>query len=298
MRYQCFAAGLRLAKGIQGDVVLKYSLILATIGRSIEVERFLASLDRQTYRSFELIVVDQNDDDRVSSMLESYRDNFEIIYLKSKPGLSIARNRGLQEVSGDIVAFPDDDCWYPPNLLEAITQIFSRYDIDIVTGQSRDEENRHSQRFWSSKPSVADVISVWKLAISYTVFIRRYSVESLGGFDVELGVGANSQWQSGEETDYLIRAIVKGYRVCYFPEVFVYHPQKTQSYDKATITRARVYGAGMGRVMKKNRYSRIFVYYMLLRPIGGLAFSMLTLRLRKARYYLAVCRGRYAGWKS
>ncbi|WP_372764334.1 glycosyltransferase family 2 protein, partial [Litorivivens sp.] len=151
--------------------MLKYSLILATIGRSIEVERFLASLDRQTYRSFELIVVDQNDDDRVSSMLESYRDNFEIIYLKSKPGLSIARNRGLQEVSGDIVAFPDDDCWYPPNLLEAITQIFSRYDIDIVTGQSRDEENRHSQRFWSSKPSVADVISVWKLAISYTVFI-------------------------------------------------------------------------------------------------------------------------------
>lgn len=278
--------------------MLKFSLILATVGRSEEVAKFLAHLDLQTYRHFELIVVDQNKDDRVSRQLDSYRDKFEIVYLQSHPGLSVARNLGLSVVAGDIVAFPDDDCWYPPDVLETIASIFSCYDVDIITGQSKDEYGRDSQRYWSVKPKLCDRYNIWQLAISYTVFMKRYCVSSIGAFDESLGVGAASPWQSGEETDYLIRAIVQGYRVGYFPELFVYHPQKTNRYDSTTVVRARVYGAGMGRVMSKHMYRARFVGYMLFRPLVGAIISFLALRFKKSSYHLAVLYGRFSGWNS
>ena len=276
--------------------MLKFSLILATINRVREVENFLRSLSCQTYRDFELIVVDQNADDRVESLLDQYRNQFTILHLRCEPGLSRARNHGLQAITGDIVAFPDDDCWYPADVLEKVAQCFARYTMDIATGQSRDADNRHSQRMWPSRGSIAGKISIWRLAISYTVFMRRDCVRRVGNFDDTLGVGAGTPWQSGEETDYLLRALDCGFVIRYFPDLKVFHPQKTQVYDAATIERARVYGAGLGRVLKKHRYPLWYIFYMLLRPVGGVVISLLMFRRGKACYHSGVLRGRLRGW--
>ncbi|HCS26294.1 MAG TPA: glycosyltransferase family 2 protein [Spongiibacteraceae bacterium] len=276
--------------------MLKFSLILATIGRDAEVEAFLDSLSRQTYRNFELIVVDQNADDRVSVLVDRFADYFPVRRVSSKLGLSVARNRGIALIDGDIVAFPDDDCWYPPELLARAAEYFTRSDVDVIAGQSRDEQNRHSQRAWPSKPQLADKVSIWKLAISYTVFMRAECVEVVGGFDETLGVGAATAWQSGEETDYLIRAIDRGYAVRYLPGLKVFHPEKTGVFDARTIERAKSYGAGLGRVLKKHHYPLWFVAYMLLRPLGGALFALLTLRVNKALYHFGVLQGRVKGW--
>ena len=276
--------------------MLKFSLILATIGRDAEVEAFLDSLSRQTYRNFELIVVDQNADDRVSVLTDRFASHFPLTRVASAPGLSVARNQGIALIDGDVVAFPDDDCWYPPELLARVAEHFACGDVDIIAGQSRDEKNRHSQRVWPSQPQVADKVSIWKLAISYTVFMRAECVEAVGGFDETLGVGAATAWQSGEETDYLIRAIDRGFAIRYLPGLKVFHPDKTGVFDALTIERAKAYGAGLGRVLKKHHYPLWFVAYMLLRPLGGVLFSLLTLRMRKALYHFGVLRGRVKGW--
>ena len=278
------------------ESMVKFSLVLATINRVREVDNFLQSLTRQTYQNFELIVVDQNVDNRVEELLERSRSDIEILHLRSEPGLSRARNRGLEFVRGDIVAFPDDDCWYPTDLLEKVASYFERHEIDIATGQSRDADNRHSQRLWPSRPCQANKISIWRLAISYTVFARAACVRQIGGFDESLGVGADSPWQSGEETDYLLRAIDCGFTVHYFPDLWVFHPQKTQVYDAATIERARVYGAGLGRVLNKHSYPAWYTLYMFVRPLGGIVLSLITLRRGKACYHAGVLRGRLRGW--
>lgn len=101
---------------------MHFSLILATIGRTEELKRFLASLDKQTLRRFELIMADQNPDDRIKPLLEPYQDHFPIMHLHrpTERGASKARNVGLQHANGDVLTFPDDDCWYLPQLLEKI----------------------------------------------------------------------------------------------------------------------------------------------------------------------------------
>jgi len=55
---------------------IKFSLILATVGRSEELTRFLRHLDQQTYRNFELIIVDQNSNGILDSLIRQYQEDF------------------------------------------------------------------------------------------------------------------------------------------------------------------------------------------------------------------------------
>ena len=97
---------------------MKFSLVLATVDRSDELERFMFHLNQQICRDFELIVVDQNQDNRVELILAPYFDKFPILHIKSNElGASKGRNMGFKYVSGEIIGFPDDDCWYASDLL-------------------------------------------------------------------------------------------------------------------------------------------------------------------------------------
>ncbi|MER3412566.1 MAG: glycosyltransferase family 2 protein, partial [Thermoleophilia bacterium] len=73
---------------------LSFDLVCATVGRTEELKRFLASLERQTYRAFRVLLVDQNDDDRLAPLLASC-SSLELVHLRSQSGLSRARNAAL-----------------------------------------------------------------------------------------------------------------------------------------------------------------------------------------------------------
>src|SRR5215472_5711239 len=96
-----------------------FSLIIATLNRVDEIDHLLQSLEAQTFKDFEVMVVDQNPDDRLQSVLQSH-PVLSFRHLRSAPGLSKARNVGLPHAKDDIIAFPDDDCWYPVQLLADI----------------------------------------------------------------------------------------------------------------------------------------------------------------------------------
>src|ERR1035437_10094479 len=99
---------------------MKFSLVLCTINRTREVAEFLASLNEEIYKDFELFIVDQNKDDRLQAIRAPYQLYINIKYFKSAPGLSRARNTAIPLISGDILAFPDDDCIYPAILLKEV----------------------------------------------------------------------------------------------------------------------------------------------------------------------------------
>jgi len=276
---------------------MRFSLVLATVARTKEVKRFLEHLDRQTYRDFELIVVDQNPDDRLVPILEAYKNRFPIMHLRSERGLSRARNVGLRHISGDIVAFPDDDCWYPPDLLKRVVRFFQKHPgIDVLTGRSVDENGEPSNGRWDNRAGLINQFNIWRRAVSYSIFLKKEVVKKVGDFDESLGVGAGTPWGSAEEIDYLLRALKWGYHLYYDPNVVIYHPQPVQCYDATAIARARFYGAGMGRVLRKHKYPFWVAFYEYLRSAGGVFLSLTTGQLGKAKHHLAALVGKVSGW--
>ncbi len=275
---------------------MRFSLVLATLGRTVELARFLHSLGHQDWTDLQLIVVDQNPDERLVPILQPYAGRFDIDHLRSQPGLSRARNVGLRRVSGDIVAFPDDDCWYPPGVLRYVhDRLNAQADVDGLTGRSIDEQGKESAFRFAAGGGWVDRISVWTAAISYTIFLRRAVIERVGAFDEELGVGSGTAFGSGEETDYMVRAIGAGARILYQPALTVHHPHPESIIDDRVIRKAYSYGCGMGRVLRKHDYPFWFKARAVVRPLGGGLLSLARMNLPKAMLHWQRSAGRMSG---
>ena len=276
---------------------MKFSLLMATLGRHVEVERLFGTLVDQTYKDFELIVIDQNDDDRVRKLVDAYSDRLEIVYLRSEKGLSRARNVGLGHVRGELVCFPDDDCWYRPDTLAHVAARFAAEpELSGLTGCSVDDSGVPSQGRWATEPLVVDRYNVWTCATSYTIFLRTAAVRAAGPFDERLGVGSGSRWGAGEEVNYLLGVLDAQLRVCYDPALRISHPEPLLVLDEKAFSRVRLYNRGFGRVLGLNRYPAYFVLYLIMRSVGGCMVSLLKLNFKRARYYWIAASQRFLGW--
>lgn len=276
------------------------SLIVATVGRSAELERFLAHANQQSYRNFEVLIVDQNSDDRLEKIVERYRNRIAITHVRCSPGVSRARNVGLRLANGGLIAFPDDDCWYPPALLESIVSLFSKNtNWGGVTGRIVNEMGTWSgdARF-DRKAGCVTLANLWRRACAATLFFTKETVAAIGNFDEELGPGAGTPWGGAEDIDYPARAIKAGRTIYYDPNIRVFHPDLSVAARADGLRRAYSYGAGIGRVWRKQRFPIRIIGYYLLRPFVGTCLCLLTGHLMQARYRWAAFRGRLSGLMS
>jgi len=238
---------------------MKISLILATIGRTAEVELFLHSLARQSYKNFEVIVVDQNENDKLLEILSHFTDHFSICRIRSEKGLSRARNAGLCLVTGDIISFPDDDCTYAPDVLEKVVGRFSVDGMDGLTGKLLPLETGVSGNCQSGFPlRQLNRYTAWVCAVSTTIFLSASVVKTVGEFDVALGAGSGTEYGSGEETDYLLRALEQGFSVFHDRGIYVYHASVDFNAPDAG-QKAYRYSRGRRYVLDKHGYGKIFL---------------------------------------
>lgn len=279
---------------------MKFSLVLTTIRRTDELRRFLDALAAQTYRDFELIVVDQNTNSGLKDLLAPYEQLFSLLHIEQyERGASRGRNLGLNHIQGDIVTFPDDDCWFRPDLLATVAQWFADHPgYHGITGCSVDEAGQHTTARWDLNPGPITPFNVWRRGISSTIFLLRKAVDKVGPFDPDLGVGAGTQWGSGEESDYLLRVLAAGFTIYYEPKITILHLEPVQIFNEKTLKRGVGYAPGIGRVLRKHNYPLWFVAYQFLRPLGGSMVSFLKGERCKAQYHWIVCQGRFQGWIS
>lgn len=275
---------------------LSFDLVVATVGRVAELERLLDSLAAQTYQRFRVLVVDQNDDRRLAGVLAAHAE-LEVMHLRSEPGLSRARNRALGVVDAGVVAFPDDDCIYPPDLLEQAARRLSREPgLAGVAGRAVDTDGS-SEPSWKRDAAELTDRNLWNRAISYTLFLRRELVEQVGPFDEQLGLGSGNPWSSGEEIDYLVRAVRGGARIAYDPELTVVHETQRLTGD-ALRRRGFRDGASLGYVLRKHRYPAPEIARRLTRPLGGAVVSLAAFDGDRAGFHLATFRGRLRGLRA
>jgi glycosyltransferase involved in cell wall biosynthesis len=258
----------------------------------------LHSLTAQTLQDFDVIVVDQNDDDRLVAVVDEYRTALSIKHLFVEPrGKASANNEGLALAKGEVVAFPDDDCWYPADLLRNVARLLdSNLRWAAVTGrEASDEESATNTRFDLHAGEI-DLYNIWRRHISFTMFFRRAAMSGLL-FNVELGVGAGTKWGAGEDTDFLLRFMRGGHEVFYDPALVVCHPDWGRGpFTEAYYRKAHSYAMGMGRLLRTHEFPVQIVLKYIVRPAGGMILSALKGSPGAARYYQAVLTGRLTGW--
>lgn len=244
------------------------SLILATVGRTDELARLFDSLAAQTFSNFEVIVVDQNKDDRLLPHLERARYlGIAIRHLKHHPAnLAAARNAGIEAAKGKWLGFPDDDCWYDPRLLEVLAARFACPDKPngiIVRWVEQDEQPLFPAALsWKRSRAFRDIA-----VSSITLFCQRALFMQIGGFDSRLGVG---QWfGAGEETDIALRALHAGAHLTYEPRGEVHHAVQHEQPDAGPQVRQAVRhrARGTGALYAKHRLPAWVIARGLLAPL-------------------------------
>ncbi|MEZ9357190.1 glycosyltransferase family 2 protein [Vibrio breoganii] len=275
---------------------MKFSLILCTVGRDKEVELFLESIVKQRYVNFEIVLVDQNLDNRIEFLLNKFPSLVEKINLiKSEKGLSKARNIGLQYVDGDIIAFPDDDCIYSEDVLERVFEFFSSAKEEQVVYSTNTCDITTGFSLIACPTSSVNFDKDTLMGCSFTLFFRG-NLKSLK-FDERMGVGSGFIWGSGEESDFLYRALENRSSGHFEPDVYVYHPAKEQ--DTVDFQRAYYYGAGLAAFRCKH-FSKFRAIKSSLLLCYEILKALTTFKLSKAAFKLGYLLGYIMGllaWK-
>ena len=217
---------------------IKLSVVVCTFNRSGYLRRMLNSLREAVIPddlSCEFIVVDNNSDDQTRLVLKEFNKYCEstLRYVfEPKNGLSYARNRGIREARGEIIAFTDDDVIVDKYWIQNIIKAFEEYDdVACVGGKILPiwEVPKPSwlKTIWYDYLALLDygdsvaymnTPNIWgaNLAVKSEIF-RKY-----GLFDLNLGRKPGKLY-GFEETDFLHRIRNAGEKLLYYPLSIIYH---------------------------------------------------------------------------
>ncbi|MFT3970668.1 MAG: glycosyltransferase [Micropruina sp.] len=272
---------------------LRVSLVVGSMLRPDFLERLLGSLVVQRTPVHEVIIVEQRDISAAASIAERSA-LAQTSVVPSDAGLSRARNVGLSFVNGDVIGFPDDDCWYDPGTISRVVERFADDPkLGILCGRVMTSDGPMLR--YPSRPVDVTRGNVWHTAVSPGIFVRASCAMKIGQFDEDLGVGSGSDAGSGEETDFVLRGIALGARSVYDPKLTVFHPSPAEVHQRLSPGVGFRYGVGMGVVLRQHGYGRIAAARAVLRPSVGGVVAALSGRTDLARFRFSVAKGRRRG---
>ncbi len=211
-----------------GSEILFITTTDAAGGRSGDLERLLSSIERALPgRHWRMLLLAQRASPG-AGLAAGLPDNVQLETIPHRISLSQARNLLLQRareqgllVRAPLIAFPDDDCWYPDGSLERILNLFRidhALDFWFCGYRSQPQSPARALSMDMKPPSVFQVAAK---ASSNTIFLRSRVAEMIGGFDEELGVGTVNN--GGEDTDYALRAFARSRKSRFVDQALIGH---------------------------------------------------------------------------
>jgi GT2 family glycosyltransferase len=250
------------------------SVVVCTHERPESLARCLTSLLAADYPALEIVVVDnapRTPDGRL--LVESFHDARIHYVCEPHPGLSRARNRGVADAAGEIVAFTDDDVEVDCDWIRELVRGFTRAeDVGLVTGLILAAElTTHAQGLFERKVSwgagftprvyrwdrrtsdeIVRPFNCGMIGTGASFAVRRDTLRRIGTFDE--GLGAGSPTRGGEDLDYFYRVLRGGSAIAFEPSSLVWHHHRR---DMATLRgQMRGYGSGLTAFAAKQLLTR------------------------------------------
>lgn len=267
---------------------MKVSLVLATLGRDRELKDFLESVREQTYKDFELIIIDQNKDGKIDAIVEPFKHSLTIKHVKVDfTGIARARDYGIGQAQGRIIAFPDDDCAYDKEVLSKVVNEFSVNEnlAILVAGSYQFSSSRFS--IGVNSPKACYFSRFRMMGVEFTQFFDLNRIDRTQFyFDHDFGIG--SKYSGAEGFELLYRLLRAGSKAFYNPDIKIYHPDK--DHYKLGTGRMLIYSTGIGAYIRKfaNQKDGFILYYivrkMFVAPLLKMMLALLLLNPKKLAY--------------
>ena len=217
------------------------SVVVPVFNGEVTIEACLESLLTQTYLRdrYEIIVVDNDSTDGTVDVIKRYPVRY--VLEREVQSSYAARNRGIREATGDIIAFTDADCVASRDWLRQAVDAFAHERIGGVAGAIRScEPQTLAQRYAVEKGALSQETALRAnsfLPAVYTAnaFYRKTVLEQAGLFDplVKSGGDADLAWRVQERL---------GQSIAFCPEAIVYHRHRERIWD--LLRQRKNYGYG------------------------------------------------------
>ncbi|MGL5255459.1 MAG: glycosyltransferase family 2 protein [Proteocatella sp.] len=274
--------GLLQKKKIDSQVAnnITVSVIIATYRRDVSLKRALESLINQTYKSTEIIVVDDNANSEWNKKVENIKNEINllhpIVYVKNEinKGSAETRNIGIKAASGAYITFLDDDDIYLPNKIknqvEHMIENNSEYsitDLDLYDENERLIEKRSRKYIKeNNKEHLLRYHLMHHITGTDTLMFKKDYLLSIGGFP-PINVG--------DEFYLMQRAIEAGGTFSYLPLCDVQAYVHTET-DGLSSGESKIKGENALYEHKKKYFSQLSnkdIRYIKMRHYAVLAFA-------------------------
>jgi len=200
------------------------SIILPTYKRAHVLPIAIRSVLAQSYKNFELIIIDDNSPDNTREVVESFNDP-RIHYVCNKPNLKLPRalNRGFSLAHGDYLTWTSDDNMFAHTAIERMINTMQTSDCDFVYADyylfaELDSNNQPIEPMHDRQPSQLQLEKGNHIGACFMYTRKLY--EAVGDYDPELFLV--------EDYDYFIRA-AKQFCFCHIPEPLYYFRRDDQT---------------------------------------------------------------------
>ena len=196
-----------------------FSIVIPTYNREVVLDRCLESLNKQTFKNFEVLVCDDGSTDNTSQIVKKYDEKLTIRYFynENTGGPAGPRNIGIKNAKAEWICFLDSDDWYLENRLEYISKL-NLDEIDLIYHNLNVIKNGEvtsitTSRNLNQKKAYYDLLfNLNAVPTTSTCVRKKYLIEVNGFSEVKEIIGL-------EDFDLWIRLAEVGVRFKYLPIV-------------------------------------------------------------------------------
>jgi glycosyltransferase involved in cell wall biosynthesis len=269
-----------------------YSVIVPVYNRPQEVAELLESLIRQSFRDFEVVLVEDGSTLSSEKVFEQYSGKLSIQYFfKPNTGPGPSRNFGFEKARGKYFVVFDSDCILPPHYFESVETFLKNEKVDAWGGPDRGMKDfsplQQAMAFTMSSILTTGGIRGGKQKAfqprSFNMGISREVFDKTKGFHFD---------RFAEDIELSIRIRKLGFKTALIPQAFVYHKRRTSLSEFFK----QVSNFGKGRILVGRKHPgeiKITHWFPAFFLLGLLIIPILSLFIPSTALLLSLAYGAY-----